>query len=93
MFDFNSIKVRLKPKQQAKNQEIRKFQFHKGTIKTHQTEKAKMKHLSFQFHKGTIKTYQHNKHAFCHTYFNSIKVRLKHSVKTCFILTITISIP
>ena len=32
--NFNSIKVRLKPKQQAKNQEIRKFQFHKGTIKT-----------------------------------------------------------
>ena len=59
IFDFNSIKVRLKlhgPHHNIIN--ILIFQFHKGTIKTVSANiPEELKDLViFQFHKGTIKT-------------------------------------
>ena len=37
-FNFNSIKVRLKPVDLERVKEDTRFQFHKGTIKTHHDE-------------------------------------------------------
>ena len=38
---------------------ILSFQFHKGTIKTEDSEQRKRPPRKFQFHKGTIKTSAH----------------------------------
>ena len=54
---FNSIKVRLErgaaPEYVAK---YVTFQFHKGTIRTHDDYASKTTGNAFQFHKGTIRT-------------------------------------
>ena len=54
--DFNSIKVRLKPSPCFRELAVCKFQFHKGTIKTHTSQHCLHAYTLFQFHKGTIKT-------------------------------------
>ena len=58
MWDFNSIKVRLKPalSKHRIHPAYHSFQFHKGTIKTETELRDKFRKLLFQFHKGTIKT-------------------------------------
>ena len=56
MFNFNSIKVRLKHNNQNKPFDKPKFQFHKGTIKTPGHPDGTRIVEIFQFHKGTIKT-------------------------------------
>ena len=56
------------------------FQFHKGTIKTF-CYYSKVWLFSFQFHKGTIKTYKFKSGQKTILDFNSIKVRLKLSLK------------
>ena len=58
--DFNSIKVRLKRINLDWLSVYCIFQFHKGTIKTHDMMNENNKTKKFQFHKGTIKTY-HNR--------------------------------
>ena len=56
MENFNSIKVRLKPKSDPRTSRFFGFQFHKGTIKTLLTHLVDSLRGLFQFHKGTIKT-------------------------------------
>ena len=55
----------------------RKFQFHKGTIKTASVRLYRLAAELFQFHKGTIKTIFRANKAIMIDNFNSIKVRLK----------------
>ena len=55
-FNFNSIKVRLKPVEIERKQQETRFQFHKGTIKTQKLVNEGIIKERFQFHKGTIKT-------------------------------------
>ena len=55
------------------------FQFHKGTIKTFYRRIGKKQRRIFQFHKGTIKTPLGRLTEIKRCYFNSIKVRLKHT--------------
>ena len=84
MRHFNSIKVRLKLTLPPRVIGARRFQFHKGTIKTHSSFSFPKRNELFQFHKGTIKTQPTIiiiKHFID---FNSIKVRLKLSVFTVF---------
>ena len=57
--------------------ELRKFQFHKGTIKTKPKMLREPSAVKFQFHKGTIKTIVAVKKAQSSSDFNSIKVQLK----------------
>ena len=54
--NFNSIKVRLKPKVVLAFKLSPAFQFHKGTIKTLIRRLRAASMTLFQFHKGTIKT-------------------------------------
>ena len=77
---FNSIKVRLKQPAAEIPAAATKFQFHKGTIKTHHSYPGVVTLQRFQFHKGTIKTCKSKVFCICKLYFNSIKVRLKLSV-------------
>ena len=75
--NFNSIKVRLKPRNVILVLLFDEFQFHKGTIKTLSTKSVSITTKGFQFHKGTIKTFTPWAPAEGIPYFNSIKVRLK----------------
>ena len=78
--DFNSIKVQLKLVIVMSNFSLmKKFQFHKGTIKTCTLLVVDTRKSPFQFHKGTIKTADISKHTTEFVNFNSIKVQLKHS--------------
>ena len=55
--NFNSIKVRLKQRHTYLGKEGgTQFQFHKGTIKTQESQRNCLFVTTFQFHKGTIKT-------------------------------------
>ena len=61
VFNFNSIKVRLKHGSTTKTFSPQAlFQFHKGTIKTVLKPVRRPFVRQFQFHKGTIKTYTDN---------------------------------
>ena len=53
---FNSIKVRLELLCSPKSATFSGFQFHKGTIRTHECLLSKIPFSVFQFHKGTIRT-------------------------------------
>ena len=53
--NFNSIKVQLKRHQKWNDGSVRKFQFHKGTIKADDIIESADGVPIFQFHKGTIK--------------------------------------
>ena len=79
--NFNSIKVRLKQAAgsiRASIREERRFQFHKGTIKT--IYNVYTCNLIFDFNsiKVRLKQYRHDMDVSHLYYFNSIKVRLKH---------------
>ena len=54
--DFNSIKVQLEHKCYNCVSVDKEFQFHKGTIRTHERLCSLVKKSIFQFHKGTIRT-------------------------------------
>ena len=54
-----------------------KFQFHKGTIRTHGVMRPGDDLALFQFHKGTIRTSQSRNQKDRIKNFNSIKVRLE----------------
>ena len=54
--NFNSIKVQLKLTDDVHERIMAQFQFHKGTIKTSETQSRTIAAVRFQFHKGTIKT-------------------------------------
>ena len=75
--NFNSIKVRLKLCLLHLRLIHRRFQFHKGTIKTFIFMLNIRFRDVFQFHKGTIKTKYTIVFCVGLCYFNSIKVRLK----------------
>ena len=53
---FNSIKVRLERCCATIRRDVRRFQFHKGTIRTQAIFSDTYIVSSFQFHKGTIRT-------------------------------------
>ena len=55
---FNSIKVQLRQLTQDSAALNKRFQFHKGTIKTTRLVYDRLKTNLFQFHKGTIKTFR-----------------------------------
>ena len=57
---------------------VARFQFHKGTIRTHPLLPNQEEDLKFQFHKGTIRTELRKLSPPLKTNFNSIKVRLEH---------------
>ena len=57
VYHFNSIKVQLRQRRKHLETQKKKFQFHKGTIKTQAIKEANEAAVSFQFHKGTIKTF------------------------------------
>ena len=78
---FNSIKVRLEPPYLQGGNMNKKFQFHKGAIRTGRGIYIQCHRTSFQFHKGTIKTVLPLFWVVVVYYFNSIKVRLKHKPK------------
>ena len=73
---FNSIKVRLILVLFRTIIEICRFQFHKGSIDTHQQPTPAATANTFQFHKGSIDTLFANNLQNRVIYFNSIKVRL-----------------
>ena len=75
--DFNSIKVRLEPERSGYRIENRKFQFHKGAIRTDFNVARLVLIYSFQFHKGAIRTTLHTLTSSTSSNFNSIKVRLE----------------
>ena len=79
LMHFNSIKVRLKLEHLGVDERLfRRFQFHKGTIKTIIGSSYIYEAPTFQFHKGTIKTNTSFARASSLNFdFNSIKVRLK----------------
>ena len=62
---FNSIKVRLELRREQPIAERLQFQFHKGTIRTLDTNNGRENITVFQFHKGTIRT--------VHPYMASVK--------------------
>ena len=78
---FNSIKVRLKLEYSNLPIDYITFQFHKGTIKTLLPFFTRFLSIKFQFHKGTIKTIRRRLFWCIFWHFNSIKVRLKLSLK------------
>ena len=54
---FNSIKVQLEQNENRPHNYLKiAFQFHKGTIRTHNPMKNTSLCFLFQFHKGTIRT-------------------------------------
>ena len=69
---FNSIKVRLKRLKDFLNNELKLFQFHKGTIKTQQGQ-----YQHFNSIKVRLKLIRPKRSAAMRSHFNSIKVRLK----------------
>ena len=78
IYNFNSIKVQLKPFSDGFTPAQPLFQFHKGTIKTLILYLEVAMILIFQFHKGTIKTCSKPRLlSLLLLYFNSIKVQLK----------------
>ena len=79
---FNSIKVRLKRSGSAKCSEHEAhFQFHKGAIETRKETKRDELAFDFQFHKGAIETGLLSRSPLLHPTFNSIKVRLKVTIR------------
>ena len=84
--NFAPVKVRLKldfTYLTAGSSDI--FQFHKGTIKTHQKNIVPLVAAAFQFHKGTIKTLGVYRYLVDIIYFNSIKVRLKRGSAPAYV--------
>ena len=53
------------------------FQFHKGAIRTKESNQPHGHHPTFQFHKGAIRTDLISIIFFLHSSFNSIKVQLE----------------
>ena len=79
MFSFNSIKVRLEQLVSECDLAAKKFQFHKGTIRTLNMFFCFVYIPQFQFHKGTIRTSVHTIMPSFLLSFNSIKVRLEQT--------------
>ena len=75
--NFNSIKVRLEQSDSIQGELYVKFQFHKGTIRTHVSWSLLIHFHVFQFHKGTIRTVGNGHFNDFFADFNSIKVRLE----------------
>ena len=86
--NFNSIKVRLKLIQDAKSQDIKIFQFHKGTIKTSVTRHREADGINFNSIKVRLKHYSIVPLTFEQYNFNSIKVRLKQNVLNSFLVIV-----
>ena len=78
--NFNSIKVRLEPYPIPRPTWPCGFQFHKGTIRTHESADDRPSEGVFQFHKGTIRTRYVLLWIVSFSNFNSIKVRLEPSL-------------
>ena len=76
-FHKGTIRTTLQSCTRKRKQE---FQFHKGTIRTSGVREPCKGGSRFQFHKGTIRTLNYPFISHVIAYFNSIKVRLEHSV-------------
>ena len=93
-YDFNSIKVRLKLKLDLDENEIKRFQFHKGTIKTFfMLSRIFVDCPDFNSIKVRLKRHERITLQRVFRHFNSIKVRLKQPDRQEFQREIGISIP
>ena len=74
------MKVRLKQYASAIDKVYAEFQFHEGPIKTYTLDGKQLSGITFQFHEGPIKTSLMMLFHSCINCFNSMKVRLKHTL-------------
>ena len=78
LLHFNSIKVRLEPKNSLPSW-LSLWNFNSIKVRLEQVKDDAIEPVyTFQFHKGTIRTQFCSRPYFYLKYFNSIKVRLEH---------------